>query len=83
MKSTQLLDWYRNVSVTKCSESTDALFVAFLLASFEDKRKENYDKGQAELERRRKALADIQKKEIEERERKVGKFSLSDLEMHH
>lgn len=41
-----------------------------LQASFEDKRKENYDKGQAELERRRKALADMQKKEQEERERK-------------
>lgn len=39
-------------------------------SSFEDKRKENYDKGQAELERRRKALADIQRKEQEERERK-------------
>ncbi|XP_058167695.1 intersectin-1 [Anopheles ziemanni] len=38
--------------------------------SFEDKRKENFDKGQAELERRRKALMDIQKKEQEERERK-------------
>lgn len=38
--------------------------------SFEDKRKENYDKGQAELERRRKALADMQRKEQEERERK-------------
>jgi hypothetical protein len=34
-----------------------------ILASFEDKRKENYDKGQAELDRRRKTLADIQKKE--------------------
>lgn len=42
----------------------------FCSASFEDKRKENYDKGQAELERRRKQLADIQKKEQEERERK-------------
>ncbi|XP_053697449.1 intersectin-1 isoform X2 [Sabethes cyaneus] len=39
-------------------------------SSFEDKRKENFDKGQAELERRRKALMDIQKKEQEERERK-------------
>uniref|UniRef100_A0A1Q3FUF4 Putative endocytic adaptor protein intersectin n=2 Tax=Culex tarsalis TaxID=7177 RepID=A0A1Q3FUF4_CULTA len=39
-------------------------------SSFEDKRKENYDKGQAELDRRRKALMDIQKKEQEERERK-------------
>ncbi|XP_049549099.1 intersectin-1 isoform X1 [Anopheles darlingi] len=40
------------------------------MSSFEDKRKENFDKGQAELERRRKALMDIQKKEQEERERK-------------
>jgi hypothetical protein len=40
------------------------------LASFEDKRKENYDKGQAELDRRRKAMAELQKKEQEERERK-------------
>lgn len=39
-------------------------------ASFEDKRKENFDKGQAELERRRKVLADIQRKEQDERERK-------------
>lgn len=38
--------------------------------SFEDKRKENFDKGQAELERRRKVLLDIQRKEQEERERK-------------
>uniref|UniRef100_A0A8D8PL38 Intersectin-2 n=2 Tax=Culex pipiens TaxID=7175 RepID=A0A8D8PL38_CULPI len=40
------------------------------MSSFEDKRKENYDKGQAELDRRRKALMDIQKKEQEERDRK-------------
>ncbi|XP_058819494.1 intersectin-1 isoform X2 [Topomyia yanbarensis] len=39
-------------------------------SSFEDKRKENFDKGQAELERRRKTLMDIQKKEQDERERK-------------
>lgn len=38
--------------------------------TFEDKRKENFEKGQAELERRRKALLDQQKKEAEERERK-------------
>lgn len=38
--------------------------------SFEDKRKENFDKGQAELERRRKVLLDIQRKEQDERERK-------------
>ncbi|XP_023246440.1 intersectin-1 isoform X2 [Copidosoma floridanum] len=39
-------------------------------SSFEDKRKENFDKGQAELERRRKTLLEIQRKEQEERERK-------------
>ncbi|XP_043468951.1 intersectin-1 isoform X3 [Leptopilina heterotoma] len=39
-------------------------------SSFEDKRKENFEKGQAELERRRKALLEIQRKEQEERERK-------------
>ncbi|XP_026672719.1 intersectin-1 isoform X4 [Ceratina calcarata] len=38
--------------------------------SFEDKRKENFEKGQAELERRRKALLEVQRKEQEERERK-------------
>ncbi|CAG7819144.1 unnamed protein product [Allacma fusca] len=38
--------------------------------SFEDKRKENYDKGQAELDRRRKVLQDMQNREREERERK-------------
>ncbi|XP_058804871.1 intersectin-1 isoform X2 [Phymastichus coffea] len=38
--------------------------------SFEDKRKENFDKGQAELDRRRKALMEVQRKEQEERERK-------------
>ncbi|XP_022910047.2 intersectin-1 isoform X2 [Onthophagus taurus] len=38
--------------------------------TFEDKRKENFEKGQAELERRRKTLLDQQRKEAEERERK-------------
>ncbi|XP_065160133.1 intersectin-1 isoform X4 [Atheta coriaria] len=38
--------------------------------SFEDKRKENFEKGQAELERRRKTLFDQQRKEAEERDRK-------------
>ncbi|XP_017120825.1 intersectin-2 isoform X3 [Drosophila elegans] len=38
--------------------------------SFEDKRKENFDKGQAELDRRRKIIEDQQRKEREERERK-------------
>ncbi|CAG0885438.1 unnamed protein product [Cyprideis torosa] len=39
--------------------------------SFEDKRKENFDKGQEELEKRRRALEEIQKKEEEERQRKA------------
>ena len=43
---------------------------SFLQTSFEDKRKENFEKGQAELERRRKALLEILCKEQEERERK-------------
>ncbi|CAB0042601.1 unnamed protein product, partial [Trichogramma brassicae] len=38
--------------------------------TFEDKRKENFEKGQAELDRRRKSLLEIQRKEQEERERK-------------
>jgi len=38
--------------------------------SFEDKRKVNYDKGQAELDRRRKLLEDMANREREERERK-------------
>lgn len=38
--------------------------------SFEDKRKENFEKGQAELEKRRQMLLDQQKREQEERERK-------------
>ncbi|XP_025833067.1 intersectin-1 isoform X2 [Agrilus planipennis] len=41
-----------------------------LTSSFEDKRKENFEKGQAELERRRKTLLEQQRKEAEERERK-------------
>lgn len=38
--------------------------------SFEDKRRENYEKGQAELDRRRKSLLEIQRKEQDERDRK-------------
>lgn len=38
--------------------------------SFEDKRKINYDKGQAELERRRRILEEAANREREERERK-------------
>lgn len=39
-------------------------------SSFEDKRRENFEKGQAELDRRRAAMAEQQKREREERERK-------------
>ncbi|CAG0883810.1 unnamed protein product [Darwinula stevensoni] len=39
-------------------------------ASFEDKRKENFDRGNAELERRRKALQEQEERELEERRRK-------------
>lgn len=38
--------------------------------TFEDKRRENFEKGQAELDRRRQALLEQQKREREERERK-------------
>lgn len=38
--------------------------------TFEDKRKENFEKGQAELEKRRQLLLEQQKREQEERERK-------------
>ena len=38
--------------------------------TFEDKRKENFDKGQAELQRRRQSLIDQQKREEEEKKKK-------------
>ena len=38
--------------------------------TFEDKRKENFNKGQAELERRRQSLVDQQKREEEEKKKK-------------
>ena len=41
-----------------------------ILESFEDRRKKNFDAGQAELDKRRQALAEIQQREIEERKRK-------------
>ncbi|GAB6032532.1 hypothetical protein CHUAL_011425 [Chamberlinius hualienensis] len=41
-----------------------------MMTTFEDKRRENFEKGQAELERRRQALVENQRKEREERERK-------------
>ena len=39
-------------------------------ATFEDKRKDNFQKGQAELERRRQSLVDQQKREDEEKKKK-------------
>ena len=39
-------------------------------ASFEDKRRENWEAGQAELQKRRESLMEQQKKEKEARERK-------------
>ena len=39
-------------------------------STFEDKRRENFNKGQAELEKRRQSLIDQQKREEEERKRK-------------
>merc|ERR1719282_303770 len=39
-------------------------------ASFEDKRRENWEAGQAELQKRRESLMEQQKKEKEEREKK-------------
>lgn len=47
-------------------------FFIIVAASFEDKRRENYEKGQAELERRRKALLDAQRRETEERLRRYN-----------
>lgn len=69
---TGTLIWLEFIKVSLKSTLKEFLsqFFNLISASFEDKRKENYDKGQAELERRRKALADMQKKEQEERERK-------------
>ncbi|XP_065648095.1 intersectin-2 isoform X6 [Hydra vulgaris] len=43
-------------------------------ASFEDRRKMNWEKGQSELERRRNELQEKERKEREERERKEREF---------
>lgn len=49
--------------------------------TFEDKRRENFEKGQAELERRRKALLDAQRRETEERLRRyVVDICFTDIE---
>ncbi len=39
-------------------------------STFEDKRRENFNKGQAELEKRRQSLIDQQKREEEEKKKK-------------
>ncbi|XP_037820712.1 intersectin-1 isoform X4 [Lucilia sericata] len=59
----------RHASVSSQGAADDPL-AGLPQTSFEDKRKENFDKGQAELDRRRKLLQDQQRKEKEERERK-------------
>lgn len=41
--------------------------------TFEDRRKQNFDKGQAELERRRQMLQEQMRKENEERMEKERK----------
>lgn len=50
--------------------AVDASLHGLNRTTFEDKRKENFDKGQAELDRRRKDLEDAARKERDERERK-------------
>lgn len=45
-------------------------------SSFEDKRRENYEKGQAELDRRRAALQEQERRQREERERKEREENL-------
>lgn len=57
-------------SQSGAAPAPDASLMGIHQASFEDKRKENFDKGQAVLERKRKELLDQQRKEQEERERK-------------
>ncbi|KAM7354142.1 dynamin associated protein 160 isoform 4-T4 [Cochliomyia hominivorax] len=59
----------RHASVSSQGAADDPL-AGLPQTSFEDKRKENFDKGQAELDRRRKLLQEQQRKEKEERERK-------------
>lgn len=57
-----LRDWW-------CNFLNNGLIVSIvpLLVTFEDKRQENFMKGQAELERRRELLRQEQKKMEEER----------------
>ena len=45
----------------------------FYIVTFEDKRKQNFDKGQAELEKRRQMLQDQMRREEEARQEKERK----------
>ncbi|KAL0274490.1 UNVERIFIED_CONTAM: hypothetical protein PYX00_006896 [Menopon gallinae] len=60
----------RGSSISVSDDKQDNVSAIQNSVTFEDKRKENFDKGQAELERRRAALLEAQRKEQEERERK-------------
>lgn len=65
---------YRRSSVNSLSHSSSVEDTSehadVSKSSFEDKRRENFEKGQAELDRRRAALMEQQKRERDERERK-------------
>ncbi|MDH8618464.1 hypothetical protein QIH36_27775, partial [Klebsiella pneumoniae] len=64
---------YRRSSVNSLSHSSSVEDTSehadVSKSSFEDKRRENFEKGQAELDRRRAALMEQQKRERDERER--------------
>ena len=55
--------------VQNCFQRSSAgeLTKDLISVTFEDKRKENFDKGQAELEKRRAMLRELQRKEEEDR----------------
>lgn len=59
-----------SLSHSSSAEDNSAEMDPISKSSFEDKRRENFEKGQAELDRRRAALMEQQKREREERERK-------------
>ncbi|KHJ42267.1 SH3 domain protein [Trichuris suis] len=61
-----------STSVDSAEGSTESVeeFKPRVAKTFEDKRRENFEKGQAELERRREQLLKMEQQEREERERK-------------
>ncbi|XP_054165582.1 intersectin-1-like isoform X2 [Oppia nitens] len=59
-----------NISQGVAPTVDDILEESKFVTSFEDKRRENFEKGQQELDRRRQALMEQQKREQEDRERK-------------